>query len=170
MKLIMIHLKLLASALAGTVVYVTVSIFAGQNGINSYKQLEDQKREISRQANYIQNINDALTLEKNALSNDRDVIAAYARKLDYVKEGETLVKINGLKPFEHTLYDTGSVLKRTEISYIPDDVCKILGVVFFFLTLLLFLFIDLSNGNNPFVRKKEVNIIKGIPIYGGKQI
>lgn len=166
----MIHLKLLASALAGTVVYVAVSVFAGQNGINSYKQLENQKREISKQAAKIQNINDELVLEKNALSNDKDVIAAYARKLDYVKDGETLVKITGLKPFERTLYDTGSVLKRTEITYIPDDICKILGVVFFFMTMLLFLFIDLSNGNNPFVKKKKTNVITGIPIYGGKQI
>ncbi|MCQ2573686.1 MAG: septum formation initiator family protein [Treponema sp.] len=166
----MIHLKLLASALAGTVVYVTVSVFAGQNGINSYKQLENQKREISKQATMIQNINEELILEKNALSNDRDVIAAFARKLDYVKEGETLVKITGLKPFEHTLYDTGTVLRRKEVSYIPDDVCKLLGVVFFFMTLLLFLFIDLSNGNNPFERKKKIKIVTGIPIYGGKQI
>ena len=166
----MIHLKLLASALAGTVVYVTVSVFAGQNGINSYKQLEKQKREISRQTSLIQNINDELILEKNALSNDRDVIAAYARKMDYVKEGETLVKITGLKPFEHTVYDTGSVLKRSEISYIPDDVCKILGMIFFFMTMALFLFIDFSNGNNPFVKKQKVNVVKGIPIYGGKQI
>ncbi len=166
----MIHLKLLASALAGTVVYVAVSIFAGQNGINSYKNLENQKREISKQASDIQKINDELILEKNALSNDRDVIAAYARKLEYVKEGETLVKITGLKPFEHTLYDTGTVLKRSEITYIPDDVCKILGVVFFFMTLLLFLFIDLSNGKNPFVRKRKINVITGIPVYGGKQI
>lgn len=166
----MIHLKLLASALAGTLVYVAVSVFAGQNGINSYKQLENQKREISRRTTMIQNINDELVLEKNALSNDKDVIAAYARKLDYVKDGETLVKITGLKPFERTLYDTGSVLKHSETTYIPDDICKILGVVFFFLTLLLFLFIDLSNGKNPFVKKQKANVITGIPIYGGKQI
>ena len=166
----MIHLKVLASALAGTVVYVTVSVFAGQNGINSYRQLENQKREISKQTVLIQNINDELVLEKNALSNDRDVIAAYARKLDYVKDGETLVKITGLKPFEHTLYDAGTVLRRTEVSFIPDDICKILGLVFFLMMLVLFLFIDLSNGKNPFARKYKVNVLTGIPVYGGKQI
>lgn len=166
----MIHLKLLVSALAGIAVYITVSVFAGQNGINSYKQLEEQKREIAKQTSYIQSINDELKMERYALANDKDVIAAYARKLDYVKEGETLVKITGLKPFEHTLYDTGSVLKRSEITYVPEDICKILGIVFFFMVLLLFLFIDISNGNLVIRKKRKIEVVKGIPVYDLKQI
>lgn len=166
----MIHIKLLVSALAGTIVYVAVSVFAGQNGINSYRQLEEQKREIAKQTSYIQNINDELNLEKYALSNDKDVIAAFARKLDYVKEGETLVKITGLKPFEHTLYDTGTVLKRTEISYVPEDICKLLGFLIFFMTLILFFFFDLSNGNIIIKKKKKVEVVQGIPVYAVKQI
>lgn len=109
-------------------------------------------------------------MERNALANDKDVITAYARKLDYVKEGETLVKITGLKPFEHTLYDTGTVKKHTEPEYIPDDVCKILGIVFFFMTLILFFFIDLSNGKIVISKKKQVEVIKGIPVYAVKQV
>lgn len=166
----MIHLKLLVSALAGTVMYVAVSVFAGQNGINSYRQLELQKREIAKQTTIIQHINDDLNLEKYALSNDKDVIAAYARKLDYVKDGETLVKITGLKPFEHPLYDTGTVLRKTDVSYIPEDICKILGISFFFMTIILFFFIDLSNGNIVITKKKSVEVIQGIPIYDVKQV
>ena len=167
----MIRIKFLLSCLVGTAVYVAVSVFAGQNGLNSYKQLENQKREISRQTALIQNINQELTLEKTALQNDKDLIAAYARKLDYVSDSEKLVKINGLKPYENTLYDTGTVLRRTSVEYIPEDICKLLGFTFFFMTLILFFLVDLNNGNIVIQRKKKTQeVIKGIPVYDLPQI
>ncbi|MCF0241965.1 MAG: septum formation initiator family protein [Treponema sp.] len=151
--------------MAGILVYITLSIFAGQNGIKSYRQLEIQRMEISKRTAAILQINEELKLEKNALQYDTDVIAAYARSLDYVKEGEKLVKINGLKPFENTLFDTGTVLREESISYIPDSVCKILGLLIFTMTLILFFILDLMNRkNNPKIS------VQGIPIYDPKQI
>lgn len=164
------RIKFLISCLVGVLVYVIVSATTGQNGINCYKQLQEQKREISKQTSIIQNIYDELNLEKTALQNDKDLIAAYARKLGYVGEGEKLVKITGLKPIQNTLYDTGTVLHRQDTSFIPDEVCKLLGLAFFFLTFIMFFLIDLSNGNIVIEKKKKAKVVKGIPIYDLQQI
>lgn len=169
-NVIMNCLKCLAAALAGILVYTGVSIFAGQNGIKSFNQLDAQKMEISKQVASIEKINGELKLEKAALQYDPDVIAAYARKLGYVKEGEKLVKINGLKPFENTLYDTGTVLKDKEITYLPDSICKILGIIVFLMTMLLFIILDVMNGNFSFSKKKSTVVVQGIPVYDPKQI
>ena len=129
--------KTLSAFFAGTLVYVLLSFFAGRDGIIVYNQLQKQKRAISRQTSLIQKIHDELSLERTALEKDTDVIAAYARKLDYVSEGEKLVKITGLRPYEATLYDTGTVMRRTPIAFMSERTCKACGIAFFALTLVL---------------------------------
>lgn len=128
---------MLSAVFIGTFVYVLLSIFAGRDGIIVYNQLQKQKRAISRQTSLIQKIHDELSLERTALEKDTDVIAAYARKLDYVSEGEKLVKITGLRPYEATLYDTGTVMRRTPIAFMSERTCKACGIAFFALTLVL---------------------------------
>lgn len=133
----MTRTKMLSAVFIGTFVYVLLSIFAGRDGIIVYNQLQKQKRAISRQTSLIQKIHDELSLERTALEKDTDVIAAYARKLDYVSEGEKLVKITGLRPYEATLYDTGTVMRRTPIAFMSERTCKACGIAFFALTLVL---------------------------------
>lgn len=165
----MIRTKFLVSALAGTLVYVALSFSLGQTGIKSYKLLEEQKREISLQTSKIQTIHDDLELEATALQSDRDLIASYARKLDYVSEGEKLVKINGLRQKERTLYDTGTALFSHEISYLPDDVCKILSLFTAFASFILMFVLGLSRGEISFKKKKK-EFVAGIPVYDLPQI
>ncbi len=168
-KIIMIRTKILVAAFLGTFVYASLSFFFGRNGIVSYGHLQKQKIEISRQTDIIQNLNNELNLEYTALLKDKDVISSYARKLDYVGEGEKLVKIKGLKPMQTKLYDTGTVLKRKMFSYLPESVCKIISFLVFSLSFLIMLLIDLSKGNITF-RNKKTDFVKGIPIYDLPQI
>lgn len=163
------HTKYLLAILSGVIAYVLLSLTVGQNSYRCYKNLQEQKQIISLRAVEIQNINSELTLEHSALQNDRDVIAAYARKLDYVAEGEQLVKINGLKPAQNTLYDIGKVLKHTETTFISEKICKILGVFFSAMIFIILFLYDLSQGNIGNRRKENVHIA-GIPVYEIKQI
>ncbi|MGI0530653.1 FtsB family cell division protein [Treponema socranskii] len=133
----MMRIKTLSAFFAGTLVYVLLSLFAGRDGIIAYDQLQRQKRAISRQTALIQKIHDELFLERTALEKDKDVIAAYARKLDYVSEGEKLVKITGLRPYEAALYDTGTVIRRVPIAFVSERTCKACGIAFFALTFAL---------------------------------
>lgn len=163
------RIKVLFAIFAGTFVYAVVSLIAGDNGILGYNQLVEQKKEIAKQTELIQNINNELSLEYSALLRDKDVIAAFARKLDYVSDGEKLVKVNGLRPSQTALYDTGSVLRKKNYPCLSEKTCKIAGFTFFCLTFLLMLLIDLNNGNITF-RRKGATVIKGIPIYDLQQI
>lgn len=150
----MTRIKTLSAVFTGTLVYVLLSIFAGRDGIIVYNQLQKQKRAISRQTALIQKIHDELSLERTALEKDKDVIAAYARKLDYVSEGEKLVKITGLRPHEATLYDTGTVLRRTPIAFMSERTCKACGIAFFALTFVLLTLA--GDGGEAMARKKRV--------------
>lgn len=161
--------KYLFVLIIATVVYVTLSLTVGQNSINCYRQMEDQKRIVSMQKAEIQNINNELNLELTALKKDRAVIAAYARKLDYVADGEKLVKITGLKPLSSTIYETGTVVRHVEPDFVSEYLCKIAGVCAGLLCFLIFIYNDIKNGDFEFGKKKRT-YIKGVPIYDIQQI
>lgn len=161
--------KYLLVVLAITFTYVLLSLTVGQNSIKCYKNLEEQKQKISLRTSEIQKINNDLTLEYSALLNDSDVIAAYARKLDYVGNDEKIVKINGLKVYQNTLYDTGKVLKHYNTVFLSEKSCKIISLVFGFMTFVILILYDISKGNISFGKKKSVHIT-GIPVYDVKQI
>ena len=161
--------KYLAAIFFGTFVYVLLSMTFGQNSLYCYNKMEEQKRIISRQTSEIQNINSELSLELAALKNDRAVIASYAHKLDYVSEGEKLVKITGLRPAQTTLYDTGTVLRHEDPEFISEKVCKIVGLGFGLLFAIIFLLYDISCGNIVLGKNKKP-IVTGIPVYDLPQI
>ena len=161
--------KYLAAVFFGTFIYVLLSMTYGQNSLHCFNKMEEQKRLISRQTTEIQNINSELSLELTALQNDRAVIASYAHKLDYVSDGEKLVKITGLRPAQTTLYDTGTVLRHEEPDFLPERICKIAGLGFALLLLLVFFLYDVSKGNIVLGRNKKP-IITGIPVYDLPQL
>ena len=76
--------KYLTVLFVGTLVYVLLSVIWGANGILATQHMEEQKTILRLNKISLQNTNQELSLEVNALTNDKTVIAAYARKLDYV--------------------------------------------------------------------------------------
>lgn len=161
--------KYLLTLFLGTLCYVVLSVTVGQNSLRSISQMEEQKRLVSRRTTEIQNINSELSLELNALQNDKAVIAAYARKLDYVCDGEKLVKITGLKPFQTALYDTGKILRHEEPVFLSEKYCKIISVFLAALCFVIFVLYDLNHGIFD-LHKKDRPIITGIPVYDVTQI
>ena len=161
------RIRYLLTVFIGTLVYVVLSMSVGQNSIRSFNQMEDQKRIISKQAADIQNINSELKLELTALQNDKAVIAAYARKLDYVSDDERLVKITGLKPYQNAIYDTGTVIRHTEPVYLSEKICKMLAFFFFALSAIIMILFDLSAGN---FKNDKKRVVTGIPVYDLPQI
>ena len=135
------HIKYLLPVVVCTFVYVLLSVMFGQNSIKCYSDMEYQKKIISKQTSKLQNINNELTLELTALKNDKDVIAAYARKLNYVKSDEKIVKINGLKPAQTTLYDTGSVIYHEKNNIFGRKVLQNYCIVFLF----TYIYFSISN-------------------------
>ena len=129
-----------------------ISFFGGQNGLWAMRQLEEQRQNISINKAEIERINQELTLEYTALRNDMEVVAAYARRLGFVAEGEKLVKITGLPTYYTTMYDAGTVMRQSEIKFIPEWVSKVTGCVVAGLMMVLLLLKDLSRGVSNFSR------------------
>ena len=152
-----------------TLIYVLISMTLGPNGIRCINQMEEQKRILSKQTSDIQNINSELELELTALMNDKAVIAAYARKLDYVSDDELLVKINGLKPAQTTLYDTGTVIRHEEPSFLGEKYCKIISAFLGYLLFVIIFLYDVNKGNIVFGKNKRP-LVAGIPVYDLPQV
>ena len=138
-------MRFLMAAFAGTLVYVIVSLLGGKDGIFATRQLEAQKVLITKHTAEVQAINDELTLENEILYRDSVAIMAEAKKLDLVQDGEKLVKINGLKGDGQPVYNTGSVMVRQDIFYLPEWVCKLFGVLVFVLVLLILVLKDFAH-------------------------
>lgn len=164
----MIKFKVLLSAFLGTLFYVIISLIAGRNGFICYNHLEKEKIKVSLQTSEIEKINEDLNFELNALKNDKDLIRSYAHKLDYVDGTEKIVKIRGLKQFQNNLYNPGTVVRHQEISFIPENFCKIVGIIIFILSFVISILVDILKGN--ITLKKERDIIQGIPVYEMPQI
>ena len=142
----MIKFRLLAAVISGTLFYVITSISCGRNSVWAERQLEEQKRLLSAHTVEIEKINEELSLEKVALEKDMDVVAAYARKLSYLKDGEKLVIISGLASSENRIYDPGTVLLHSEVKYFPEWFCKSVGLVVFVAVYFILLMLDAGSG------------------------
>ncbi len=158
--------KFLAAALAGTAIYVLVSLTCGSDGLWADEQLREQKRILSARADEIQKLNDSLSLEVTALEKDPDVIAGFARKMGYVRDGEKLVKINGLVQSGDYHFETGTPVKYISPKTLPEWFCKISGILMFFVACLYIILKDYKNKESE---NKKIDM-KGIPIYDLPQV
>jgi cell division protein FtsB len=134
----MSKIKALTAVFLGTLSYVLISLFGGQDGLWAERQLRAEQRKIGSRTAEIMNVNMELRLEYEALKSDPEVIASFARKLGYVADGEKLVKINGLPVSAQKVYSAGTALRRGDARYIPEWVCKAVGISIFALTLCFF--------------------------------
>lgn len=124
--------RFLTAVLAGTFFYVLISLSFGRDGLWADGQLREQRQILSNRVEEIKKINNGLELEYTALKKDPDVIAAFARKLGYVRNGEKIVKINGLVADEQFYFDTGTPIKYIEPFFVPEWFCKFTGFLMFF--------------------------------------
>lgn len=112
-------------------VYVCIGILWGREGLWAYNQLQKQKIILNMSAERLEDINMRLNAEYTALQKDTEIIAAYAKKLGYVSEGERLVKITGIGKPPFTIYDPGTKTSRAEIVFIPEWAAKCIALIVF---------------------------------------
>lgn len=155
----------------GTLFYTLISVAGGRDGLWASMQMQEQKQVLSTQTAKIEKTHDELSLEKIALEKDLDLIAAYAKKLGYVSEGEKLVKLSGLAAREVHVFDPGTIERHHDVNYIPEWICKSVSFIVMLLVYLVLILLDIQNGNVrvPILKKKTQNI-GGIQIYDMQQI
>ena len=150
----MTRIKFMVSVCIGTFIYILLSITAGRNGIYAYNQLYEQKMRLTANVAQLQKVNDLLSSECNALRTDRSIIESYARNLGFSYEGEKIIKITGMGITENNVYDTGTVVRIEDISFVPEYICKISGLAGFVISMLIMMVVSLCS-----MRKKTVEAV-----------
>lgn len=156
--------RFLKAACAGIFIYVLLNVAAGKDSVWAMNQLQKQKREISSHTDSIRKVNDELNLEKKALEKDNDLIASYARKLGYVREGEKIVIISGLPAVETQIFDPGTIMKHKPVNYISESICKMAGLIVFAIIYFLLLLADINRGYLHFNKKSKSSVAAGITV------
>ncbi len=157
--------RFLFAVFTGTLFYVLISLCGGRDSIWASKQLQKQKQYLSTHTVSIEKINSELSIEKIALEKDLDVIASYAKKLGFVSESERLIKVTGLPLRETHIFDPGTILKHTEVKYIPESLCKAIGLFVVIVVYVLLVMADIQKGHAlfPSLCKKKETLVYDMP-------
>ena len=144
----MTRIKFMISVCVGTFIYILLSIIAGRNGFYAYNQLYEQKLRLTANVSSLMKVNEQLQSEYDALKTDRSIIESYARSLGFSYEGERIIKITGIGISEHNVYDTGTVVKIEDVSFVPEYICKISGLAGFCVSMILMLVFSWRSDKN----------------------
>ena len=123
--------KLLFSACCAILVYITISIVCGQDGILAYNQLEEHKIVLAQNYSDLNQTNTQLLIDTMSLKEDKTVLTSYAKKMGFVHEGEVLMKVSGFADMPVFVYNAGSKVLRPQILYVSDQLAKIIGLITF---------------------------------------
>lgn len=122
---------LLLSVFFAFLAYTIIVLLFGKAGLWAYSQLRNQKIEMSVHIVYLEDIHEQLAIDKSALEHDKDVIAAYAKKMGFIGVDEKLVKVNGMMPISDPVYVAGELYIKKEIIFVPEWIAKTVGFLIF---------------------------------------
>lgn len=154
----MTRLKFMIALCIGTLVYAGMSIIAGRNGILAYRQLYEQNDKLLLKTQELNDTCEKLRLDYAELKSDKARIEAQARKLGYIYDGETVITIHGIAEKEPEMYDTGTVIRLSEITFVSEKTCKIMGLAFFAVSGLFMFALDLRKKRNAIIQEPEYEI------------
>ncbi len=149
----MTRLKFMIALCIGTLVYTGMSIIGGRNGIMAYRQLYEQNEKLILKTQELQNTCDRLKLDYSELTSDQARLEAQARKLGFIYDGESIIMVHGIAENQPEIYDTGTVIKLSEITFISEKTCKIMGLSFFAISALLMFVLDLRKKRNSLIQE-----------------
>ena len=127
----------LLSVCTAVLVYVCISVLFGQEGMWAYNQLQKQKITLTLSVERLEDLNEQLVTDRNALQRDTNVIAAYAKKMGFIYPDEHLIKISGMPESPVFVYEPGSKVVQPEIIFVPEWIAKSISfLVFVFFNLI----------------------------------
>lgn len=154
----MTRIKFMIALCIGTLIYTGMSVIGGRNGIMAYQQLYEQNEKLILKTQELQNICDTLKLDYSELQSDKARLEAQARKLGYIYDGEKIIMIHGIAEKQPEMYDTGTVIRLSEITFISEKTCKIMGLAFFAITLMFFVVFDLKKKRTTLIQEPEYEV------------
>lgn len=104
----------------------------------SMSQLEREKLRLGKNLNSLSEIHTDLDAQFSNLSADPDTIEIYAHELGYVAKDEKLIKLAGFTGGINRNLVPGTAEKMNKPVFLPEWICKIIGIVSGILAFFLF--------------------------------
>ena len=102
--------RIFVSAYIGVLCYFVLQFFFGAAGLSDYQQLMKHRDILNTNVAQLQTINWQLTQELNLLAADPDKILVLARDLGYFREGDHVIKPEGVA-VPKSYYEVGKLIK-----------------------------------------------------------
>lgn len=118
--------------------YSMLSYSVGPRGLWPMTQLLRQKTRFSANLELLYTINQDMDARLQNLSADPDTISVYAHELGYIAEGEQLIKLAGFSGGIDRNLAAGNVISEKKPDFVPEWICKSLGIISGLLAFFLF--------------------------------
>jgi cell division protein FtsB len=128
-------------------IYALSSLFAGAAGIESYRDLLEERDMIFENLEELETLNQELEGTMDALLYDSETVKIRARELGYGEESERFIRIVGLPSVRYRRTGPGTVKTAAKPSYIPDKALRIVSVLAGVAVFLVFFTRDLFSGS-----------------------
>ncbi len=134
-------IRLAISVWLSVAVFLILILVSGQDGMNSYRKLEEYKVSLEDNIERLDSINSGLKKESQRLMTDSDEIQVKARELGYFAPDEGMILVKGYSNDSRSLYSMGLLLssdyKQKDNSPAFRISALITGILFFFLSWML---------------------------------
>lgn len=116
-------------------------------------QLESQKQSLGKSLEILYAANTRLDGEFRNLQANPDTISVYAHELGYVADDERLIKLAGFSGGINRSFATGEAITLAKPGFVPEWICKFLGV---FVGIAAFLLMRFFKMRTLYANKKEI--------------
>ena len=128
--------KYLFALWVAVLLYALLTLSFGARGAGAYRQMESEKVRQEANIESLRLINRELETTMNALLNDMDTLAVFARDQGYARADGRFIRIVGLDGYQKVQTSPGQVLVATSPIHIPNRVLRII-TFFIGITILL---------------------------------
>jgi len=128
--------KYLFALWAAVLIYALLTLSFGARGAGAYRQLEAEKARQEANIESLKLINRELENTMNALLNDRDTLAVFARDQGYAAAGRRFIRIVGLDGYQRAQTSPGQVLVAISPLHISN---RVLQIITFFIGITILL-------------------------------
>jgi cell division protein FtsB len=140
---VMRFVKYLVPVWVALIFYSVASYFSGAIGVSAYEQLSAERDKQLKNIAVLQNINDELNGQKEALENDGDTIAVYARDMGMGLADERFIRIVGVNKHQKQNIEAGEIYRAADPSFTDDKTLRIISILIFIFIFMSVLIVDI---------------------------
>jgi cell division protein FtsB len=147
--IVTIRRRILISLFAGLSVYLVTMLIWGESGIETYRELSSYRGELEKNLAELDGIGQELRQNINELQTSKDRIILEARRIQYFRPGDKIVRVDGWNGQNQTM-TPGRLLMPRKTQTLPTALFRAVAVCTSFVT---FIFIGMAN---PFSYRRRV--------------